>query len=472
MIASQKIGKSFMGAFNYNYKKLHHPDLNQRAELLDLNFTVLDPKQVKQEVDLLRSLHPNLNRYVYHTSLNFSVEEADQLDNEKLLSIAHDYLKGMGFTGNQFLIFRHYDAEHPHLHVLANRISFDGSVVSDSNNYKRSEALVKKLEKKYNLRSVEQATSLSPDRASSKSLDQAISGSADQKNGLSLDHASSKSLDHASIGSADQKSSIAPDQGNNLSPEQEISRSADQAIRLSQRAPTRPELAMIERTGKASDKMILQELLGALLRQRCRDLNEFISKGEKVGISFLFNDSATTGRVSGITYFYKDFKATGKGLGNSFKWGEISKNTGYEQSRDSAAVSEANSRTKAKYGELGAAKPPEGISADRQSAKRGRQRSTGLSANPASHSRNHHQQPESVFGVETNSGAGFTANKPGRESPLETNQDAALDNYPSFDHLYDRSDLATGIEISDDIDDEAILGRNRHRKKQARTNRR
>lgn len=157
MIASQKIGKSFMGALGYNLKKLYHPDINQRAELLYTNFTSLDKNQIKNEVDLLRSLKPELNRYVYHTSLNFSKKEADQLDNEKLLAIAHDYLRGMGFTGNQFLIFRHYDAEHPHVHVLANRICFDGSVVTDSNNYKRSEALVRKLEKQYNLLSVEQS---------------------------------------------------------------------------------------------------------------------------------------------------------------------------------------------------------------------------------------------------------------------------------------------------------------------------
>lgn len=58
----------------------------------------------------------------------------------------------MGYTNNQFLIFRHHDAEHPHLHLLANRICFDGRVVSDSNNYEKSEALVRSLEKQYGLK--------------------------------------------------------------------------------------------------------------------------------------------------------------------------------------------------------------------------------------------------------------------------------------------------------------------------------
>lgn len=96
MIASQKIGESFMGALNYNLKKLTHPDPKQRAELLDTNFTSLDKEQIKQEVELLRQLRPNLNRYVYHTSLNFSKE--DQLQNSQLLSIALQYLEANGFT--------------------------------------------------------------------------------------------------------------------------------------------------------------------------------------------------------------------------------------------------------------------------------------------------------------------------------------------------------------------------------------
>src|SRR5688572_16902004 len=49
------------------------------------------------------------------------------------------------------MMFRHHDAAHPHLHILVNRIAFDGTVVSDSNDYARSEKVLRELEKKYNL---------------------------------------------------------------------------------------------------------------------------------------------------------------------------------------------------------------------------------------------------------------------------------------------------------------------------------
>jgi hypothetical protein len=137
MIAIQKIDKSFSGALKYNLKKLNYPDLSKRAELLGTNFASTDVAFINKEVELVKSLRPNLNRYVYHTSLNFPKEEQAQLSNEKLLRTALDYLEANGFSNNQYIIFRHHDTDHPHIHLLANRICFDGNVVSDSNNYKR-----------------------------------------------------------------------------------------------------------------------------------------------------------------------------------------------------------------------------------------------------------------------------------------------------------------------------------------------
>ncbi|MBS7565648.1 relaxase/mobilization nuclease domain-containing protein [Mucilaginibacter sp. Bleaf8] len=332
MIASQKIGKSFMGALDYNLKKLCHPDPDQRAELLDMSFVALERRSIRAQVEVVKMLKPALKRHVYHTSLNFSKEEVAVLDNDKLLAIAHDYLNGMGFTNNQYLVFRHYDAEHPHVHLLVNRISFDGSVVSDSNNYKRSEALVRKLEKAYNLIAVEQSNYKAVEHSNyiptglqiNRTTVQQISGAIKQDNS----------------GTVEQGSSIATEQQNYIS----------------ERAPTKNELKMIERTGKVSDKMLLQELLKTLLQERHEDLQAFIRKGEHAGIHFLFNQSPATGRITGITYFYESFKVTGKALGNKFKWGEIAKQINYEQSRDSAAAGQATSRTKAKYGEFSAAR--------------------------------------------------------------------------------------------------------------------
>jgi len=377
MIASQKIGKSFIGALNYNLKKMHHPDPKQRAVLLDHNFSKIEVKTIRKELELVRGERPNLNRYVYHTSLNFSKE--DKLDNKLLLAIAHDYLRESGYTNNQYLIFRHHDADHPHIHLLVNRITFEGGVISDSNNYKKSEAILRKLEKRYNLISVEPSN------------------------------------------------------------------------KVSQKAATKNELEMVMRTGKPSEKMVLQEILKKLIIKDDMTMPELIRQGEQKGVYFLFSQ-ASTGRVSGVTYFYEGFKIKGQALGNRFKWSELIKNVNYEQTRDGQAISQANSRTKAIYGDF--TKPGEQRSAG--------QRGDRFFRGNTDDSTNEYRQPTATeeFGEET---------YPDRERSLATNQDADGNHRDTADTMYhDNFDL--DFEISDDIDDEAINGRNRRRKAMSRTN--
>jgi hypothetical protein len=304
-----------------------------------------------------------------------------------LLAIAKDYLDANGFTDNQYLIFRHYDADHPHLHLLVNRISFDGKVVSDSNNYKRSEEIVRQLEMKYGLLKVQP------------------SKQADRK------------------------------------------------------APKKNEIEMAFRTGKPSYKMALQEKLIRII-DNSGSIHDVIRQGEQQGIYFLFNQ-ATTGRVSGITYFTGDFKIKGQALGNQFKWNELAKKIKYEQTKDSAAIGFANSRTKTIYGI---------VSTESEQITRADQFRTGkgIPKLPKRHSGNAEFIGEQSTGI-TSAG---TEKRPDGESPFEAEQDAADDRRLFSDHPDSASNQTPGIAISDDIDDEAIHGRNRHREKKARTNRR
>jgi len=58
------------------------------------------------------------------------------------------------FTQHQYIMFRHHDANHPHIHILMNRIGYDGKVLSDSNDFARCEEILRRLEKKYNVSEV------------------------------------------------------------------------------------------------------------------------------------------------------------------------------------------------------------------------------------------------------------------------------------------------------------------------------
>jgi hypothetical protein len=148
MTADQVKGKGFRGALRYNLQKVDQGV----AKILESTFTSGNENAIMREVALVRILRPNLQKYFYHTSLNFPPTE--DLSDAKMLAISGEYLEAMGFNQHQHLIFRHYDADHPHLHILVNRVGYDGTVVSDSKDYQRSEQVLRKLEKQYGLTEV------------------------------------------------------------------------------------------------------------------------------------------------------------------------------------------------------------------------------------------------------------------------------------------------------------------------------
>lgn len=152
MTGNQIKGKGFKGALRYNLEKVE----KGVAEILDHSFASTIEKTILTEIQMVRIQRPNLKKFFYHTSINFPPGE--DLSNDKMKQIGLDYLQANGFTQHQYIMFRHYDADHPHLHILVNRIGYDGSVLSDSNDYARSEKVLRELEKKYNLTQVPSST--------------------------------------------------------------------------------------------------------------------------------------------------------------------------------------------------------------------------------------------------------------------------------------------------------------------------
>lgn len=145
MIAKAVKGKGFRGALDY--------DLNQeKGQILDTNMAGESARELAKEFGEIRKLRPNLNKAVLHVSLSATI--GDELTNEQWREIGHKYLDGMGLDNNQFVITRHTDTEHQHIHILANRIQFNGEVTSDSQDYKRQEEIMRQLEQDYSLQQV------------------------------------------------------------------------------------------------------------------------------------------------------------------------------------------------------------------------------------------------------------------------------------------------------------------------------
>jgi hypothetical protein len=142
MIAKKKIGAGFRGALEYDLGK-------DGGQLLHKNLASTQPRAMAKEFAAIRRLRPNLKNAVLHVSI--SAAPGEKLSDAQWVEIGNKYLKGMGLENCQFVITRHTDTDHEHIHILANRIRFDGTVVSDSNDYKRQERLMRELEREYAL---------------------------------------------------------------------------------------------------------------------------------------------------------------------------------------------------------------------------------------------------------------------------------------------------------------------------------
>ena len=157
MIGKITTGKSFRGCLLYclnDKQNVHKNDVafKNRAEVLMFSKCFGNQSELIQQFNEVRQLNPKLAKPVLHVTLSFA--EDDKLDQNTLIHISESCARDLGFENNQFVSIFHKDTEHPHMHIVANRIGFDKKTVSDSNNYQKTAAFCRKMELKFNLRQV------------------------------------------------------------------------------------------------------------------------------------------------------------------------------------------------------------------------------------------------------------------------------------------------------------------------------
>ena len=146
MMAKITKGSSFKGVVKYI------TDEKKETQILDADGLRL--KNLSSVIDSFvtqAGMNGRVSKPVGHISLDFSAHDKAKLTNKVMVKIAHDYMKRMGITDTQYIIARHFDREHPHIHLVFNRVDNNGKTISDSNDRYRSEKICKELTKQYGL---------------------------------------------------------------------------------------------------------------------------------------------------------------------------------------------------------------------------------------------------------------------------------------------------------------------------------
>ena len=104
MIAKITKGSCFRGVVNYILDK----EKDAKIFVCDGLFAE-DKDTIAMSFEAQSKMNPKLTKPVGHISLAFA-----------MAGIALEYLKEMGITDTQVLIVRHFDKEHPHVHIAFN----------------------------------------------------------------------------------------------------------------------------------------------------------------------------------------------------------------------------------------------------------------------------------------------------------------------------------------------------------------
>lgn len=141
-------GLSF--SLDYQFDKLE----KEKGTILINNVALFSEDISKQEcLDIMNGIVGTNDKirsnFGYDISLNLPIGET--VSDEKFKSIAMDYLKGMGYDNTAYIVFKHSDKEHSHIHILLPSVDYEGNKLDDSNNFYRSQKLTRSLEIKYDL---------------------------------------------------------------------------------------------------------------------------------------------------------------------------------------------------------------------------------------------------------------------------------------------------------------------------------
>ena len=146
MVAKIVKGQDFKGLINYVIDKAKQTEILAVAGL-----RMKSKESIVRSFNTQAGLNPKVSKMVGHISLDFSEQDKDKLTNEKMIQIAKEYLSSMGITNTQCIIGRHFDKEHPHIHIVFNRVDNNGKTISDKNDRYRSEKICKELTEKHGL---------------------------------------------------------------------------------------------------------------------------------------------------------------------------------------------------------------------------------------------------------------------------------------------------------------------------------
>lgn len=147
MICEKTNGSGFRGLTEYLLR-------GNRGDIIAGVMAGRTPRELAYEFGMLRRLNPAMKKAVMHFSISPAPEDPPFTD-ELWQHIAQCFVHALGYQDAPWAAVMHReDPKHVHMHVVACRIDLKGRTVSNFNDFRKAEKLMRKLESELGLRAV------------------------------------------------------------------------------------------------------------------------------------------------------------------------------------------------------------------------------------------------------------------------------------------------------------------------------
>lgn len=145
MMATIVKGMNFAGLVDYVNKGRNNSKLLASKDVCTVSRDTIIDSLVHQ----VKDSNTTISKPVGHIALSWHKNDEPKLDDNMMIKVAQDYMERMGIRDTQYMLVRHYDRDHPHLHIVYNRIDNNGNTITDRNELFRNMTVCKAITQEY-----------------------------------------------------------------------------------------------------------------------------------------------------------------------------------------------------------------------------------------------------------------------------------------------------------------------------------
>lgn len=162
MITRIHTGRGLYGALKYNFTKVE----NKCATVLyapncfthkigEENYSEFSMGEAMASFRVNLERNNRIEKPVFTVSINPHPADLNRLTDVDYVKIAKDYMEGMGYANQPYVVVKHNDIERTHIHIVSIRVDSKGNKISDRFEKVRTSILRKEIEEKYDLTKAE-----------------------------------------------------------------------------------------------------------------------------------------------------------------------------------------------------------------------------------------------------------------------------------------------------------------------------